>query len=64
MQEKSYTNECTCHHKPIRGIVCDAKNCAYNDGEKRCCAECVCVGPCGADCSSDTACATFKPKTY
>ncbi len=65
MQNREYETDCTCHgKKTIRGINCDAKKCAYNDGECRCTAENVCVGPCDAGCSSDTVCATFKPKTY
>lgn len=65
MEEKKYENECNCQNKrQVSGIVCDAKNCTYNDGKCGCHASEVCVGPCDADCSSDTVCVTFRPKTY
>lgn len=65
MEEKKYSTDCNCKHdKPLKGIVCDAQNCAYNDGSCKCCASQICVGPREADCSGDTACTTFKPRTY
>lgn len=48
-----------CAH--IKGVVCDVKNCAYHDGETRCTAGEITVGPTYASTSHDTACATFKP---
>lgn len=48
-----------CGH--IKGVVCDVKNCAYHDGETRCTAGEITVGPTYASTSHDTACATFKP---
>ena len=44
------------------GITCDVKNCAYHDGETRCTAAEITVGPTYASTSNDTACATFKPR--
>ncbi len=44
-------------------IVCDVKNCTYHTGECSCKAEVVSVGPTYAGSSTDTLCATFKPKT-
>ena len=63
--ENKYGTECRCDKdKHICGLNCDARNCVYNDGKHQCCADQVNVGPSTADCSSDTVCATFKPKTY
>lgn len=65
MDDKKNTVGCGCDYKKqIKGIACDVKNCCYNDGENACCAGNICVGPCDADCSSETVCATFKPKAY
>ena len=50
-----------CDH--IKGIVCDVKNCAYHDGETRCMAGEITVGPAYASTSGDTVCAPFKPNT-
>jgi len=50
-----------CHH--LEGVCCDVKNCAYHDGEHRCTAKEINVGPTYASASHDTACATFKPGT-
>lgn len=44
----------------IEGIVCDVKNCVYNDGDNCCMAGKIEVGPSYATSSSDTVCATFK----
>lgn len=44
-------------------IVCDVKNCTYHTGECSCKAETVSVGPTFAGTSTDTVCATFKPKS-
>ena len=48
--------------KPIKGVMCDVRNCAYHSGANECHAGCICVGPHEANCSANTACATFKPK--
>ena len=49
--------------KQIKGITCDVQHCKYHDGEKnQCMAGHISVGPCDASCSSDTVCATFRPK--
>lgn len=48
-----------CNH--IKGVCCDVKNCAYHDGESRCTAKEITVGPSYASSSNDTVCATFKP---
>lgn len=57
-------NECGTHEmgKEIKGIVCDVKNCVYHDRENCCHAGQIAVGPSNAQSSSDTVCATFKPK--
>ena len=65
MEEKKYATDCKCDYsKHIKGIVCDAKNCTYNNEKNECCAGSISVGPRDAGCSSDTVCATFKPKVY
>ena len=46
----------------IKGISCSAKNCVYHDGDNFCTATCISVGTTNACCSSETVCATFKPK--
>ena len=63
MEDKKYSTECE-SGKCLKGIVCDALHCAYNNGHNACCAKQITVGPADADCSADTVCATFKPKTY
>ena len=50
--------------KHIKGIGCDVKNCVYHDGECYCTANKVSIGPSYATSSSDTACATFKEKSF
>ena len=65
MEDKKYSTDCKCDYgKHLKGITCDAKNCTYNNGENACCASHISVGPASADCSSDTVCATFKPRIY
>ena len=65
MNEKKYETDCKCDSaKRIKGIMCDVRNCAYHNGESECYAGCISVGPREADCSSNTLCATFKPKAY
>lgn len=48
-----------CDH--LKGVYCDVKNCVHHDGESRCTAKEITVGPSYATSSSDTVCATFKP---
>ena len=60
---KQKTDSCCDTSKSIKGIVCDVKNCAYHDGETRCMAGEITVGPAYASTSGDTVCATFKPNT-
>ena len=50
------------NQKPIKGIVCDAVNCHYNDGDGACLAKQISVGPICATACTDTVCATFKLK--
>ena len=65
MEANKQHNDCKCDSsKHIKGIVCDVKNCAYHSGTSECYAGCICVGPNEADCSANTSCATFKPRTY
>ena len=49
--------------KENRGVLCDVINCVYHDGESRCTAEKINVGPSYATSCTDTVCATFKQKT-
>ena len=53
-----------CEHKckPIKGISCDVKNCQYHEKENCCTAGEIAVGPSYAHSSSETVCATFKPR--
>lgn len=46
--------------KPIKGISCAVKNCQYHDGDCKCKAGSVAVGPANACCSAETVCATFR----
>ena len=48
--------------KHIQGIKCDVKNCVYHDCDTYCTAGQIAVGPSFATSSTDTVCATFKPK--
>ena len=57
MENKDCTN---C--KPIKGIVCDVKNCMYHEKNNCCTAGEIAIGPSYAISSSETVCATFKPK--
>ena len=57
--------ECTgrdCGGKEIKGITCDVRNCVYHDTKNCCMAGHIAVGPSHASTSSETVCATFKPK--
>lgn len=47
-------------NKEIKGISCDVVNCVYHDGESRCTAKQVSIGPTHATACTDTVCATFK----
>ncbi|HPE95449.1 MAG TPA: DUF1540 domain-containing protein [Bacillota bacterium] len=47
----------------INGISCDCKNCVYHEDECFCTASRVSVGTTLACCSSETVCATFKPRS-
>lgn len=53
---------CGSSSKHIAGIICDVKNCEYHDCETHCTAKQILVGPSSAENSSETACATFKPR--
>ena len=60
-----YKNGCCSSDKAqkhIEGIVCDVKNCQYHEGDSHCTAQKIAVGPSFATSSTDTVCATFKPK--
>ncbi|MBR2350560.1 MAG: DUF1540 domain-containing protein [Clostridia bacterium] len=61
MEHKSGNCKSGCDGKAIKGIVCGVKSCAYHDGKDQCHAQSVCIGPCDAQCSASTACATYKP---
>ena len=64
MEEKKYETECKGCGKPLKGVMCDVKNCVYHNAKNECCAGTISVGPHNAGCSSDTVCVTFKPKVY
>ncbi|MBO5355298.1 MAG: DUF1540 domain-containing protein [Clostridia bacterium] len=51
-----------CCENVNEGITCDVKNCQYHEGDCYCTAEKIAVGPSFATSSTDTVCATFKPK--
>lgn len=57
-------DRCCDSKKHLRGVNCDVAHCTYNNGKHECCANEIKVGPCNANCSAETVCATFKPKTY
>ena len=48
--------------KKLRGVVCDVKNCVYNDQHSHCTAEKIAVGPTYATSCTDTVCATFRQR--
>ena len=62
--ENRETNGSNCRDngKHIKGIVCDVRNCVHHDCNNCCTAEQIAVGPSYALSSSETVCATFKPK--
>ena len=49
--------------KKLRGVVCDVKNCVYNDQHSYCTAEKIAVGPTYATSCTDTVCATFRQRS-
>ena len=60
MEDKKMNRGCCGEH--IKGIKCNVQNCYYHDCETYCTASEIAVGPHNADSSSETLCATFKPK--
>ncbi|MBR2460862.1 MAG: DUF1540 domain-containing protein [Clostridia bacterium] len=48
--------------KPIKGVICDAVNCEYNNGDGECRAKQISVGPIYANSCTDTVCATFRKR--
>ena len=56
-EEKNSSVEKT--YKHLKGVVCDAKNCAFHDGDSYCAASRIAIY---ASTSGDTVCATFKAK--
>ena len=46
----------------IKDVDCRVTNCQFHDGEKKCCAGHISVGPNHALTSKDTICGTFKCK--
>ena len=60
MEMNNKPNGC-CEHVN-NGISCDVKNCQYHEGDCYCTADKIAVGPSFATSSTDTVCATFKPK--
>lgn len=49
--------------KHIKGIVCNVKNCVHHERGDCCTADQIAVGPANAECSAETVCVTFRPKT-
>ena len=48
--------------KHLAGVMCDAKQCAYHDGESNCSAPRISIGPGYASRAGETVCATFRKK--
>lgn len=48
--------------KKNKGIICGVRNCVYNDGDGKCSAEKIAVGPSYATSCTDTVCATFRQR--
>ena len=61
MEDKKMSRGC-CGGDHIKGIKCNVQNCYYHDCETYCTAGEIAVGPHNAGSSSETLCATFKPK--
>lgn len=57
MEDNKNKRNCGC----LPGVCCDVKNCAYHNGEDKCTASGITVGPSYASTGNDTACVTFKP---
>jgi hypothetical protein len=55
-------NNMNCCGEVNKGISCDVKNCQYHQGDCYCVASKIAVGPSFATSSTETVCATFKPK--
>ena len=64
MENGKQKNECCGTAKSIKGIVCNVEHCAYHKGKDECYAGSICVGPQNAESSSETVCATFKPREF
>lgn len=47
----------------IKGITCDVITCAYHEGDGKCCAGHIKVGPNQAHVDRETLCTTFKNRT-
>lgn len=50
------------HH--IRGVRCDVESCAFHDGVNYCTAEEVKIGPSYAVSSTQTICASYRPRYF
>ena len=48
----------------IRGVHCDVTSCAYHDGTNYCTAGEVKIGPSYAVSSTETICATYRPRYF
>ncbi len=48
--------------KELKGVVCDACHCVHHGENNSCHASEISVGPHSACSTSETVCATFKPK--
>lgn len=59
---KKETREHSVEH--IRGIRCDVSSCAYHDGVNFCTADQVKIGPSYAVSSTETICATYRPRYF
>ncbi len=45
-------------------VSCEAKNCAYHDGDHYCTADRIKIGPSYARAKTDTVCITFTPREF
>ena len=62
-QFKPYDEEEKKCKKKNTAVMCDVKNCSFNDGQHYCTAKQIAVGPSYASSCTDTVCATFRPKS-
>ena len=62
MEHKSGNCKSGCDGKAIKGIVCGVKSCAYHDGTSFCTANEIRIGPSYAVSSTQTVCATYRPR--